>query len=144
MELPMTSLMTSFVRHPLLALMMFLAGYFMTISVRANAQDMVVTGDAVQVQDDESALITGHITDVKKDHFDMESNGKTLRVFLTKVDMKSEADTVFTPGMHVSVKGELRGEEFGRTIVRAENVVASAAPTATVIADPDKNINRVE
>lgn len=133
----MTSLMTSFVRHPFLAFMMFLAGYFMTITVRANAQDTIVTGDTIKLQENEGALITGKITEVKDSYFDMESNGKLLRIFLKDVDMRDKADKVFSAGMHVTVKGELKGEEFGRTNVRAESVVASATPTATILVDPE-------
>ena len=135
----MTSLMTSFVRHPFLALMIFLAGYFMTISVRANAQDTIVTGDAIQLQDDDSALITGRIIEVKDQYFDMESSGKVLRVSTRKVDLGASADSVLVKGMHVSVRGEMKREEFGRMLVDAESVVASASPSATVIEDNTRN-----
>ena len=138
----MTSLMTSFIRHPFLALMMFLAGYFMTISVRANAQDTMVTGDAIKLEKNKDALITGQIVEVGDTYFDMESNGKLLRIFLSKVDMRDSADAVFSRGMHVTVRGEMRGEEFGRTNVRAESVVATATPTATILTDPETRDRR--
>lgn len=120
-------------KHPLLAALMFITAYFTTISVKANAQDTVVTGDAVQVQQNDESLITGTITDVDDRYFDMDSNGKTMRIMLHDVKMSADADDVFAIGMNVTVRGEFRGEEFGRTIVYAENVVASTGPTSTLI-----------
>ncbi len=131
--------MISMFRHPILALLMFITAYFVTISVRANAQDTVVTGDTIQLQEDQKALMTGRITEVADAHFDMESNGKTLRIFLKDVDLKRSADGVFSPGMYVTVRGDLRGEEFGKTLVRADSVVASATPTATIVEDKKGN-----
>lgn len=135
----MTSLMTPFIRHPFLALMMFMAGYFLTISVKANAQDtLVTTGDTIRIEKNEAATITGRIVAVEGDYFDMESSGRTLRVFVRDVDIaRGQADTVFSPGMFVTVKGEMRGEEFDRTLVRAESVTASSAPTTTILTDQD-------
>ncbi len=125
--------MTALIKHPLLAAMMFVTAYFTTITVKANAQDTVVTGDAVQVREGAGSLITGTITDVNDRYFDMDSNGKTMRVMLYDVGLKADADDVFTAGMNVTVRGEFSGEEFGRTIVRADNVVASTGPTTTLM-----------
>lgn len=126
------------IKHPFLMFMMFIAAYFTTVSLKANAQDTMVTGDAVQLQSNDNSLITGTITAVDREYFDMVSNESELRVYLLKVDMKGPASSVLSPGMNVSVSGEIRGEEFGRTIVRAKNVVASHGAVSTYIPDPNR------
>lgn len=123
------------VKHPFLILMIFIASYFTTVSIKANAQETLVTGDAIQLQSNEKALITGTITEVKDGYFDMSSNDKNLRVYLKDVELNAPADKVLSRGMNVTVRGDMRGEEFGRTIVRAKNVVASNKAAATFIPD---------
>lgn len=121
------------IKHPFLTLLMFIAAYFTTVSINANAQDTLVTGDAIQLQANQKALITGTITKVNDDNFEMSSNGKTLRIFLKDVEMAGAADTVFQPGMNVSVQGDMKGENFGMMEVRAKSIVASKDPTSTYI-----------
>lgn len=127
--------MTSLIKHPFLALMMFLAGYFTTVTLKANAQDTLVTGDAIQLNENHGALVTGKIVNVDDTYFDMESNGKQMRVFLKDVKLRQKASSVLSKGMNVTVRGTFHGEEFGRMLMDAENVVASASPSATIMDD---------
>jgi len=123
------------VRHPFLVLMIFTAAYFTTITVKANAQDAQVQGDAIQVQSNDQAVITGTITKIADDNFEMSSNSKVLRIFLSDIDMKGPPSSIFRVGENVSVRGDLRGTDFGVMEVRAKSVVASANPAANHMTD---------
>ena len=47
---------------------------------------------------------------------------------LDDVKLKAPADTVFEPGMLVSVDGKITGEDFGVPLVEATSVTATEAP----------------
>jgi hypothetical protein len=104
----------------LLATLMFLASYMIT--VRVNAQ--VAPADGVQLHAD-GAVISGTVKEADENFVIIDSAGKDIKVVLDKVEMQGEADTVFQPGMVVTVDGKMDGDDFGMPIVQAHSISAT-------------------
>lgn len=112
-----------------LATLMFLASYMIT--VRVNAQP--ATQDAIQLNANQGAVITGTIKEADENFVIIDSAGKDMKIVLNRVKMQGEADTVFQPGMSVTVEGKMDGNDFGMPLVEAYSITATepvAAPPA--------------
>lgn len=112
-----------------LAALMFLASYMIT--VRVNAQP--ATQDAIQLNANQGAVITGTIKEADENFVIIDSAGKDMKIVLNRVKMQGEADTVFQPGMSVTVEGKMDGNDFGMPLVEAYSITATepvAAPPA--------------
>lgn len=110
-------------RQAVAAFLLFTCAYFMTITV--NAQETVVPGDAILVQENNDAIITGTIVSLDDDSMRINASGKDMIVDLDNVDLNTEAGSLFQRGMKVSVRGELEGDDFGTPIIDARSVTAT-------------------
>ena len=110
----------------LLGAMIFTAAYLTTITV--NAQETQATGDAIQLNENGSSVITGTIKDADENWVLIDSAGKDIRINLDRVELKDEADEIFTKGMMVTVDGEMEGNDFGVPVVDARSITATEAP----------------
>ena len=106
--------------HARIALVMFCVGYFTTITVNA--------ADAIQLNANNTAVITGTVKEAAENYLIIDSAGKDMKIVLDEVHLKAPADTVFERGMLVSVDGEIKGEDFGVPIVEAKSVTATEPP----------------
>lgn len=104
-----------------LAMLMFLASYMIT--VRVNAQP--AAQDAIQLNASEGAVITGTIKEADENFVIIDSAGKDMKIVLDRVKMQGEADTVFQPGMNVTVEGKMDGDDFGMPLVEAYSITAT-------------------
>lgn len=115
-------------RHYVLAALAFFTAYFVTVTV--HAQDAVPTAPPVQGEitlgSDKTASVTGTVVEADENWVLISSAGRDMRIMLDKVNMKSEADNIFTPGMTVLVDGRMTGESFGVLVMQAETITASA------------------
>lgn len=113
------------------ALLMFCIGFFSTISVNAQSQGQA-QGDVIQLNDNKDSVITGTIKEATENFLIIDSNGKDMKIILDDVNVNAPADDVFTPGMLVSIDGEITGEDFGVPLVEAKSVTATQAPPEAV------------
>lgn len=113
--------------------LMFVAAYMVCISARAQDAVIVGPGDSIQLNADDRALITGTITAIDNDGALMiDSAGRQMKVSLRDVDLKADTDSIFEPGMSVTIQGEMSGEDFGVPIIRAKTITASETPGAVI------------
>lgn len=120
-------------RHYVLGVLAFFAAYFITVTV--NAQDAVQTQTPpvrgeITLGSNKAASVTGTVVEADENWVLISSAGRDMRVMLDKVNMKSEADNIFTPGMTVFVDGKMTGESFGVLVMQAETITASATQAA--------------
>lgn len=126
----------SFFRRSFFAVFVFMAAYLTTVTVSATAQTAIVTPletGGIVVSDNGGANVTGTIIDADEDWVLIDAAGKEIRVSLNEVDLNAESDVVFEKGMMISVQGEMRGEEFGVPLMRAETVRAAQPSTVTIV-----------
>ncbi|PZQ47875.1 MAG: hypothetical protein DI551_02620 [Micavibrio aeruginosavorus] len=123
-------------KKTILAILMFTASYLTTITVKANAQaeagylgsDLApVQKDAIQLNANRTAVITGTVKEADENFLIIDSAGKEMKVILDDVHLQSPADTVFEPGMMVTVDGRMTGDDFGTPVVKAASVTATEA-----------------
>lgn len=112
--------------HYVFAALMFLAAYFTTITVHAQSDGITLTSNKM-------ASVTGTVTEADENWIVVNSAGKDMRIVLDDVHMQGEADTIFTPGMTVTVDGTMAGDDFGTPLMKAKTVTATA-PAAPVTA----------
>ncbi len=103
-----------------IAVLMFCAGFFITIHVNA--------ADAIQLNSNDTAVITGTVKEADENFIIIDSAGKEMKIVLDDVKLNAPADTMFERGMLVSVDGEIAGEDFGVPIIKAKSVTATEAP----------------
>lgn len=106
----------------LLATLVFLASYMIT--VRVNAQ-VAAPQDAIQLNASQGAVITGTIKEADENFVIIDSAGKDMKIVLDRVKLQGEADTVFQPGMSVTVEGKMDGDDFGMPLVEAYSITAT-------------------
>ncbi len=112
------------------AALIFVAAYMTTISVKA--QDVAVHGgDAIQLNANSHAVITGTVISADENFVMIDSAGKELKIILDRVDLTSPADEMFRKGMVVSVDGKMKGDDFGTPIVEAYSITASEGVVVT-------------
>lgn len=120
---------------------MFVAAYMTTITVNAQtvvdgqvqgATTTMTTGDAISLGSGDSAVLTGTIVDADENWVLVRSSGKEIKVILDDVNLKDEADNVFKKGQQVSVKGSMKGDDFGTPLMRAKNITASENAAVTI------------
>lgn len=113
--------------HRYFAALMFLAAYFTTITVQAQPQDAIV------LTEDKDAGIVGTVKEARENYLIVTTAGKDIKVVLDDVKLSGPAETIFTPGMTVTVDGEMKGDDFGMPLMSAKTVtaMAPAAPVAT-------------
>ena len=105
--------------------LIFMAAYFVTISVNASAPSAnPAKPDVIQLKENGPAVITGTVVSADDNFVIINSAGTEMKITLEKVDMKDEADTLFKPGMEVSVEGEMTGNDFGTPVVSAKTITA--------------------
>ena len=109
------------VHRLLLATMIFIASYMIT--VRVNAQP--ATQDAIQLNANQGAVVTGTIKEADENFVIIDSAGKDMKIVLDRVKMQGEADTVFQPGMNVTVEGKMDGDDFGMPLFEAYSITAT-------------------
>lgn len=97
------------------------------MSVSVNAQT-APSNDAIQLNANKTAVMTGTVKSADENWVIIDSAGKEMKIVLDKVNLKDEADTVFEPGMSVTVEGELKGDDFGAPLVEASSITAVATP----------------
>lgn len=112
--------------------LIFAAAYLVTVSVRAQDAVIVGPGDAIQLNENDQALITGTITSVDKGSIIINSASREMKVDLSDVKMKTAASDIFKPGMSVTINGEMNGDDFGMPVVKAKSITASETPTAVI------------
>lgn len=120
-------------RHYVLGALAFCAAYFITVTV--HAQDAVVpqtppVQGEITLGSNKVASVTGTVVEADENWVLISSAGRDMRVMLDKVNMKSEADNIFTPGMTVFVDGKMTGESFGVLVMQADTITASATQAA--------------
>lgn len=107
----------------------FTMAYLTTITVQA--QDVTASGDAIQLTENNRAVITGTIVSAEDNVVIVNAAGKDMKIDLTDVKLKAPADDVFEAGMNVTVEGEMNGNDFGVPLVRARAITATAGPSST-------------
>lgn len=112
--------------HPVFAALMFIAAYFTTITVHAQQ-------DAIQLNSNNIATVVGTVKEANDNYLVVTSAGKDIRVVLDDVHMQGEADTVFTPGMTVTVDGKMQGDDFGVPLMDAKSVTATSPATPVTV-----------
>lgn len=115
--------------HFLLATLMFCAAYFTTITVQAQPQAQ----DAIVLTEGKDAAIVGTVKEARENFIIVTTAGKDMKVVLDDVNLSGPAETVFTPGMTVTVDGEMKGDDFGVPLMSARTVTATS-PTQPVTA----------
>lgn len=113
------------VRRTVFAALMFIAAYFTTITVNAQA-------DVIQLGQNKAAVVTGSVVRADENFVIIDSAGKQMKIVLDDVDLQGEADTLFSPGMIVSADGRITGDDFGMPIFEAKNITATEAPAGDV------------
>ncbi len=108
-----------------LAALMFIAAYFTTITVNAQA-------DAIQLNANNTAVITGTVKEADENFLIVNSAGKDMKIVLDDVHLQGPADTVFEPGMTVSAEGRMTGDDFGMPLFKASSITATEAPAPAV------------
>jgi len=116
-------------RKAFFAALMFLAAYFTTITVNAQS-------DALYLGQNKAAVVTGSVVRADENYVIVNSAGKDMKIVLDKIDLKGEADTLFSPGMIVSADGRMTGDDFGMPIFEAKNITATEAPEGSVPPGP--------
>lgn len=111
--------------HILVLTLVFIAAYFTTITVKAQPQDAMVFNA------NQMASVTGTVKSADEDFVIVTSAGKDIKIMLNDVNLKAEADTLFTPGMMVTADGRMKGDDFGTPIMKARAIIATAAPEAS-------------
>lgn len=119
------------VNRLLMGMLMFIASYMITITV--NAQQPAPVADAIQLNENDVTVITGTIKSAEENFVIIDSAGRELKVILDKVDLNSSADTVFSPGMQVTVDGKMTGNDFGLPLVEARSITATEAAPVRVV-----------
>lgn len=120
-----------------LFLLLFAAAYMISVSVRAQGDDTTIVvgpGDAIQLNDNNDALITGTIVSAAGRTLIIDSAGRQMRVDLSDVKTQGQADELFRPGMAATVNGTIEGDHFGMPLIRATSITVSESP-ASVIRD---------
>ncbi len=112
-----------------LIVLIFTMAYLTTITVQA--QDVTSSGDAIQLTENNRAVITGTIVSAEDNVVIVNAAGKDMKVDLTDVKLKAPADDVFEAGMNVTVEGEMNGNDFGVPLVKARAITATAGPSST-------------
>lgn len=112
------------VNRLLMAALMFIASYMITITV--NAQQPAA--DAIQLNENDVTVITGTVKSAEENFVIIDSAGKEMKIVLDKVDMNGPADTLFSPGMQVTVDGRMTGNDFGLPLVTARSITATESP----------------
>ena len=111
-----------------MAAVVFLSAYLTTVTVKA--QENAAPVDTIQLTSGKTAVITGTIKSADENYIIVDSAGKDIRVTLDKVNLRGEADDVFTLGMPVTVEGKMQGTDFDVPIMEAYNVTAQEAAPA--------------
>lgn len=109
--------------HYFLAALVFVAAYFTTITVHAQPQDAIV------LNSNKFATVVGTVKAADDNYVDIVTAGKDMRIVLDDVNLSGEADTIFTPGMTVTVDGIMKGEDFGVPLMSARSITATAPAT---------------
>ena len=117
--------------HFLFAALMFVAAYFTTITVHAQQ-------DAIVLNEGNKSAIVGTVKEASDNFIIVTTSGKDMKVVLDDVNLSGPAETVFTPGMTVTVDGEMKGDDFGVPLMSARTVTATspasgATPTTTAV-----------
>lgn len=110
--------------------MIFVAAYFVTISVNAQTSAQPAP-DVIQMNDNGPTIVTGTITEVNGNVVNIDSGGTPMRVNLEEVELRGGAEDVFKLGMDVTVTGEMTGNDFGTPIIKATQITAREMPAAT-------------
>lgn len=110
-----------------IAAVVFMSAYMTTVTVKAQDSAPV---DTIQLTSGKTAVITGTIKSADENYIIVDSAGKDIRVTLDKVNLRGEADDVFTLGMPVTVEGKMQGTDFDVPIMEAYNVTAQEAAPA--------------
>lgn len=116
--------------HYLLAALVFVAAYFTTVTVNAQVQPQA---DAIQLNSSKIASVVGTVVEADDNWVVIETAGKKMKITLDDVDMQGAADTVFSPGMQVTVDGRMKGDDFGVPIMKAESITATAPAQPVVV-----------
>lgn len=103
----------------------FLAAYMTSISIEANAQSAPLQGDAIQLNSNNTAVITGTVISADENFVIINSAGKEMKIVLDRVDLKGEADELLDKGMLVTVDGRMEGDDFGLPVVDAYSITAT-------------------
>lgn len=116
----------SFMRRLLSGALIFSAAYFVTVSVNAGQPSAAKANppDVIQFNANAPGVVTGTVTVAEEDYVIINTAGREMRINLEKVDLQNDAGTVFTPGMDVTVEGEMQGEDFGMPIMLAKSITA--------------------
>src|SRR5688572_6696820 len=105
--------------------MIFAAAYFTTITVNASPPSASpARPDVIQLNDTGPAVVTGTVVEADENYVIIDSAGSQIRVNLSEVDLKDEADTVFKIGMDVTVEGKMTGDDFGTALMTAKTITA--------------------
>ena len=115
--------------HYFFAAMMFVAAYFTTITVQAQPQDAIVLNES------RAAATVGTVKEANENYLIVTTAGKDMKVVLDDVNLTGPAETVFTPGMTVTVDGEMKGDDFGVPLMSARSVTATS-PASGASEDP--------
>lgn len=108
-------------------MLIFIAAYL--ASIRVHAQETMVQGsDAIQLGTNSEAAVTGVIRQAEDNFMVIDVAGKEIKVVLDKIDLKADADTLFRPGMSVTVNGKMKGNDFGTPLMEAHAVTMSENP----------------
>lgn len=108
-------------------MLIFVAAYL--ASIRVHAQETMVQGsDAIQLGTNSEAAVTGVIKQAEDNFMVIDVAGKDIKVVLDKIDLKADTDTLFQPGMSVTVNGKMKGDDFGTPLMEAHTVTMSENP----------------
>lgn len=111
--------------------LIFIAAYFVTISVNAGqASGPANPPDVIQLNADAPGVVTGTVVEAEEEYIIIDSAGRQMRINLEEVDLENDAGTVFTVGMDVTVEGDMEGEDFGMPVMLARSVTARETPKA--------------
>jgi hypothetical protein len=121
---------------PLMFSLVFALTYLITISMPATAQTQGGTpaiGGGITLSDLGHATVSGRVIEADENWVLVNAAGKEIRIYLDDIDLNAESDVVFDKGMSIMAQGEMRGEDFGVAIMRAETIQAAQSSSVTIV-----------
>ena len=125
-----------FVQKSFLAMICFTFAYLTTITVNAQQQETIVTGDTIHIDNSDNTIVSGVIDTVDDGVIELVSGETRVRIGTRNLNLKSPAEDIFKPGMNITVKGDMEKGDFGTMVVDADNITMSTNPSATYLRDP--------